>query len=125
VELATESNGTQPEPTVEVKTRKTRRSPSDEQVAEMKRLRTEGVTFSEVARQTGFSVGTIQKMVGPAKEKTPGKKRGPKPKAAAVSSSTSVDTPTAVKAAMADLLLAGHPLAGIRGALASLNLGGH
>ena len=112
--------------TVEVKTKRTRKTPDATQIAEMKRLRAEKVTFSEVARQTGFSVGTVQKYSEDgAAPKPKGAKRGPKPKAAktaAPASSGRLDTVTAVRLAMADLLFAGHAVAEIRGALASLNL---
>jgi len=115
----------------EEKAKRTRRSPTEEQIVEIRKLRAEGITFKDVAERTGFSVGTIQKF---SKDEEPKPAKAPKapktPKAAKTATATpavkaaapsgGTDTVNAVKAAIFDLVITqGHPIAAVRGAIAT------
>jgi hypothetical protein len=121
---------------VESKSKQTRKRPTAENIAQLKAWKAEGRTLAEMHELSGFSVGSVRKYTAdasatPAKRGRPAKvkaavqaapkKRGRPAKVATVAAAPAarVDTVTQVKAMLFDLLAAGHPIAAIRGALAS------
>lgn len=126
----------EPEVTAEAgSTKQTRKRPTAEDIAQLKAWKAEGRTLAEIHELSGFSVGSIRKYTADAEvapSDKPKRGRPPKvksdaaPKARAVkaaptvaASTARVDTVIQVKAMLFDLIAAGHPVAAIRGALAS------
>lgn len=92
---------------------------TDTDIANIKVLKSQGKTLKEIADATGFSIGSVATHshdgTKPKKER---KARAPKATPAAAKST--LDTPTAVKSMLFDLIVVnGHPIAAVRGALAT------